>query len=338
MATNKLKTLNLVAGSLHAVLFFALVVIVCTTDRKLTAIKTATVSVQPNFRKIEGTDRVDEISLTTVEETGEFPLAALIIAFVLITAGFHFFLVCKNKSYAANIEKECNPYRWLEYGITASIMVTIIAFTFGLREFNTLLVLFALNALVMFQGYVVELLLSMKQTRSAVFVTVASWAAYLTYWVVLLKTAVQATDRLSKLIDDTATDTTTFPNKVKNRVMEEEGQAEEQLALTGPDREELEDLRFLIISVSASIFLLYTCFAIVQAAHVHAKRKVLKRIPPHCRGVLDHRIGYAKFEVAYVALSFASKLTLAVFMFWGLYGRSRNSPAGPLVTPTVIIK
>ena len=325
-----LNTANLVAGILHLTLFVFLVIVVATTDRKLTAIKTSTVSVQPNFKRREGTDRIDEISLATVKETGEFPLATLILAFVFITAMFHFLLFCFKKSYAARIQKELNPYRWLEYGITASIMVVIVAFTFGLREFNTLLVLFALNALVMFQGYVVELLLSMKKTRSAIYVTVASWLAYLTYWVVLLKTAIQATERLSKVIDEKST-----AAPVKDQNIDDEGtvQQNQQVAstssssLVGPDKEELEDLRFLIISVSASIFVLYTCFAVVQVVHVHSKRKA----------VCFPRIDYAKFELAYIALSFASKLTLAVFMFWGLYGRSQNPrPAPtPLVTKRV---
>jgi len=317
--STKLQRTNFVAGSLHLGLAVAFIVTSATSKRRLNAIKTSTVSVQPEFQRDRSTGRVAEVTLVTQTETDEFPLQVLIVAFVLITALFHLGLGLDRRGwYAQNIDNGCNPFRWLEYGITASIMLLIIAFSFGLREFNTLLVIFALNALVMCQGYLVEVLIEAERRGAAWVVTVTSWLAYVAYWVVLAKTAITAAGRLTDFLDPPratpgatpgATPEAT-PEAALKKIQGDTPSSPTGGAETGDGTtvEELQDLQTLIIAVLATTFLLFSCFAVVQVVHL-AKGKTVK---------------YERYEMAYIVLSAVSKTTLISLLFWGLYGRSNS--------------
>lgn len=74
------------------------------------------------------------------------PLAWVVAAFPLITMLFHFYLGSPwgQPSYKANLALQRNPFRWVEYSITASIMLTAIAGLSDVREVNVHLGIFGL--------------------------------------------------------------------------------------------------------------------------------------------------------------------------------------------------
>jgi hypothetical protein len=51
-----------------------------------------------------------------------------------------------------------NPFRWLEYSVSASLMVVLIAMLTGIADFVALLAIFAANAAMIFFGWLMELL------------------------------------------------------------------------------------------------------------------------------------------------------------------------------------
>lgn len=62
------------------------------------------------------------------------------------------------ESYKKNLSKGINPYRWAEYSVTSSIMVVIIALLVGISDIGTLMLMFSINAAMIFFGYLMELL------------------------------------------------------------------------------------------------------------------------------------------------------------------------------------
>jgi hypothetical protein len=51
-----------------------------------------------------------------------------------------------------------NPFRWLEYSLSASVMVVLIAMLTGISDYVALLALFTANAAMIFLGWLMELL------------------------------------------------------------------------------------------------------------------------------------------------------------------------------------
>jgi hypothetical protein len=73
-------------------------------------------------------------------------LAWVVAAFPLITMFFHFYLGSPwgQPAYKANLALQRNPFRWVEYSITASIMLTAIAGLSDVREVDVHLGIFGL--------------------------------------------------------------------------------------------------------------------------------------------------------------------------------------------------
>ncbi len=143
---NSLKRLNLIAGVFH--LIQGILILVLAND--------FTVTITRNYLKFDETTR----SLITVTENlFDVRLAYLIAVFPFLTALFHLAVsTVLFDSYRENLSKGINPYRWAEYSITSSIMVVIIALLVGISDFGTLLLIFGINAAMIFFGYLMELL------------------------------------------------------------------------------------------------------------------------------------------------------------------------------------
>jgi hypothetical protein len=60
--------------------------------------------------------------------------------------------------YEGCLASGVNPFRWLEYSVSASIMVVLIAMLTGIADYVALLALFAVNAAMIFLGWLMELL------------------------------------------------------------------------------------------------------------------------------------------------------------------------------------
>jgi len=203
---------------------------------------------------------------------------------------FHFAVaLCPSikKTYDINISNGKNHYRWIEYAITSSIMLTIISLSIGLKEFNSLLLIFVLNSTIMFMGYLVEELIDTNR-GAAVKITAVGWVACIVIWSILFKTMVESTQQLRTIAHSQNKDTLTIPIQKKIEV--------------------LDDLTIFIYLVTITIFVFFISFAIVQAVQV--SRNITKN---------TH-----SYEKAYIILSLISKTSLVGLMFWGLYGRSQQ--------------
>jgi hypothetical protein len=76
------------------------------------------------------------------------PIALWVAAFLFLSALAHFVLVLPGVFdwYVANLKRDRNYARWLEYSVSSSIMIVLIAQLTGLSDIVALLAIFAVNA------------------------------------------------------------------------------------------------------------------------------------------------------------------------------------------------
>jgi len=88
-------------------------------------------------------------------------IAAEVVSFFSITAFFHtLYAATSNGFYKQMIANKNNYLRWIEYSISATLMIRILAFESGIREKNTMASLTTATVGIMLQGQIVEALLA----------------------------------------------------------------------------------------------------------------------------------------------------------------------------------
>ena len=81
-----------------------------------------------------------------------------IATFLLLAAVDHLLMAAPGvvRWYEANLRRGINPARWLEYSLSASVMIVLIAMLTGITNFYALLALFGVNAAMILFGFLME--------------------------------------------------------------------------------------------------------------------------------------------------------------------------------------
>lgn len=134
---------NLVAASLHAVQ--AVVVLVLATDFTLPV--TASYLAGP-----PGSGQYETVTLF------DSPLALGVALFLVLSAFFHVLVSLPgvHERYLRGLVDHHNYYRWVEYSLSASVMVVLIAQLTGIADAAALIGLFAVNASMILFGWLQE--------------------------------------------------------------------------------------------------------------------------------------------------------------------------------------
>jgi hypothetical protein len=87
----------------------------------------------------------------------EIPTGLAVAAFLALSAVAHL-LVCTAwwRRYVANVARHRNPARWVEYALSSSIMIVLIAQLVGISDVAALLAVFGVNAAMIFFGWLQE--------------------------------------------------------------------------------------------------------------------------------------------------------------------------------------
>jgi len=87
-------------------------------------------------------------------------LGPLVGAFLLLAALDHALVALPplRARYERGLAAGVNPFRWLEYSLSASLMVVLIAMLSGIADYVALVALFTANAAMIFLGWLMELL------------------------------------------------------------------------------------------------------------------------------------------------------------------------------------
>lgn len=85
-------------------------------------------------------------------------IGPIVAAFLFISAIAHFLLATVlYKWYVRNLKRNINYARWYEYAVSSSLMIVVIAMLCGMYDLSSLILIFALNAMMIFFGLVMEL-------------------------------------------------------------------------------------------------------------------------------------------------------------------------------------
>lgn len=85
-------------------------------------------------------------------------LAHLVALFFFISAIAHAVIATKYRgTYESNLKKGINKARWIEYSLSASVMMVAIALLSGINDLSSLIMIFTLNLLMNSMGLVMEL-------------------------------------------------------------------------------------------------------------------------------------------------------------------------------------
>ncbi|KXA92520.1 hypothetical protein AKJ64_02920 [candidate division MSBL1 archaeon SCGC-AAA259E17] len=139
----KLRIFNASMGILH--LFQAALMFLLSNDFSLSVTNT-----YPT-----GPPGSEEMMSETLFSLRIGPLVAL---FLLISAVAHFLLATVLYDwYVRNLKKNVNHLRWIEYSLSSSIMIVVIAMLVGFSDIGVLILLFIVNASMIFFGWLMEL-------------------------------------------------------------------------------------------------------------------------------------------------------------------------------------
>lgn len=151
----KLRKYNIIAAVLHFVQAVAMLVLGLSVE---------------NFRNYKLPVRIYYLAMTTDpvsgkeyldqahRDIGNVELAPLVSMFFFLSALFHTLVVWREKSYHEYLNQECNPYRWIEYSISSSLMIWLIAMLFGVYDVSLLIAIFVMNAVMNACGHMMEIL------------------------------------------------------------------------------------------------------------------------------------------------------------------------------------
>jgi Heliorhodopsin len=106
--------------------------------------------------------RMDEDSRRLVQRLdtlAELRIGPLVAAFLLVSAVAHASVSSPwlHRWYERNVSRGINPARWLEYAVSSSLMMVVIAMLVGIYDVASLVLLFALNATMILFGWLMEL-------------------------------------------------------------------------------------------------------------------------------------------------------------------------------------
>ena len=163
MKYDKLRKLNLYMAVAHGIQAVLLLVISSDFSRTITA----------NYLRF---DESTQSLVSASREIFDFPFVWGVAGFSLLSMSFHLLIATVwNKSYVRGLKKGINKYRWLEYSLSASLMIVLIAILSGVFDLGTLMLMFGVTAIMNLMGLVMEVHnQATKQTN------------WLSYWVGVL--------------------------------------------------------------------------------------------------------------------------------------------------------
>lgn len=142
----RLRRFNLVMGALHAISGTAMVAL--GNDFALD-VSTLDLNGPPGTPLSEGT-------LRTV---GSVPLALATATFLYLSALFHFLVASPvgAAAYRAELGNQRNRFRWVEYSLSSTLMIVLIALVTGLTDLATLIAVAGVNVSMILFGWIMEM-------------------------------------------------------------------------------------------------------------------------------------------------------------------------------------
>jgi hypothetical protein len=106
-----------------------------------------------------GMDEVTNKLVAVPDELFRLRIGPLVAAFLFLSALAHALLASRwlHPWYERNVSRGINPARWIEYALSSSLMIVVIAMLVGIYDIASLILIFALNATMILFGWLMEL-------------------------------------------------------------------------------------------------------------------------------------------------------------------------------------
>ncbi len=141
---SRLARFNLVVGLLH--LIQAVVLIVLSNDLKL-----------PVFGSFLSDDPVMQRGPSEPDLLFRIPIGYAVAVFILFAAGDHLLTAGPLRGwYERKLDVRANTARWVEYSVSSSIMIVLIAMFVGIWDLAALVAIFGVNTSMILFGLVME--------------------------------------------------------------------------------------------------------------------------------------------------------------------------------------
>lgn len=112
----------------------------------------------------------------------------LIILFIVVTAIAHLMYYLNVKGfYEKGIANRNNKWRWLEYSISATLMIVAIYILSGVKNLDTVLLAIVGTIVVMLQGDLVEKALARGDKSGTIIPTIVGWLTLIVIFYVIVK-------------------------------------------------------------------------------------------------------------------------------------------------------
>jgi hypothetical protein len=117
-------------------------------------------------------DAVTDKLVAVPDELVRLRIGPLVAGFLFLSAAAHLLLASPwlHHWYERNVARGINPARWIEYALSSSLMMVVIAMLVGIYDIVSLMLIFALNATMILFGWLMEL---HNQTTAR-----TNWTAY----------------------------------------------------------------------------------------------------------------------------------------------------------------
>lgn len=103
-----------------------------------------------------------------LETVAELPLAPLTAAFMFLSALFHLLVAFPaRRHYEAELRRGQNRFRWVEYSMSATLMIVLIALIVSISDIGALIGLAAANIAMILFGWVMEVVNDVSDRSTA---------------------------------------------------------------------------------------------------------------------------------------------------------------------------
>ena len=172
--------LNLAAFILHLIVFVGVLVWI------VSSYNAESPGIQSSLFAIVSTGvNGEEVKPQQISDDAPWAIPVLILLFEFVTLFAHLAYFCMPKWYEGMISNQNNWARWIEYAISSSLMVAIIALSVGVRSFDTIVTICLVNCVVMLLGDLIEKQVAVKTKPSlynARASTLLAWILFASIW------------------------------------------------------------------------------------------------------------------------------------------------------------
>ena len=225
--------------------------------------------------------------------------------FFIITSVFHglyawdgvlpYLSKYKTGFYSTVIQDGWNPYRWLEYSISASLMSVILGAVQGTGDIVSIIFMGGVTAAMQFSGFCVETVmrnsivdeLGYIQKSVILGATLGGWVLFVILWVCNLYCFI------------------TINSDIKNKFK----------GIIDPQTKKPIKTSFFVYFIFITKIIGYATFGFIQLYHIAKNWNATDAF---------QLITYEKIENLYLILSFLSKFSLAAGVSWGVIFSTKN--------------